>query len=128
MEKILANIDYAVKMGIQKGKVKSMSRLSKHHRELTNGVGKCSAPMFSGGCPHGFCDDRAYGERPESPMIYSAAHQRMVRTDNKYDGYVPGLACPGHGGPKLTDNPHHDDPCRKCGTPHDEVESGLCRG
>jgi len=26
---------------------------------------------------------------------------RLFRADGKYDGYVPGLACHGHGGPSL---------------------------
>lgn len=62
-----------------------MSTISKHHKELTNGVGKCSVPMWMGGLPAGFCDNEAYGERPKG---------------NKYDGYVPALACPIHGGPE----------------------------
>jgi hypothetical protein len=61
-----------------------MSRLSNHHQELNaEGIGKCSVPMWSGGCPAGFCDMDAYGER----------------VNNRYDGYVPALACPIHGGP-----------------------------
>lgn len=62
-----------------------MAVCNKHHLELdANGVGKCSVPMWGGGCPAGFCDEPAYGR----PL-----------PDNGYDGYVPGLACPGHGGP-----------------------------
>ena len=58
-----------------------------HHKELdSNGEGKCSVPMWAGGCPAGFCDCPAYGEpTPEGRLIY--------------DGYVPFLACPAHGGP-----------------------------
>lgn len=76
-----------------------MSRMSKHHEELNEqGEGKCSVPMWGGGCPAGFCDRPAYGERPECREI-RYADGSLHRTDGKYDGYVPGLACPAHGGP-----------------------------
>jgi len=78
-----------------------MAATMKHHRELTDGVGKCSVPMWSGGCPAGFCDEPAYGERPDSPMVYHSGKGHDVRADGKYDGYVPGLACPMHGGPSV---------------------------
>ena len=62
-----------------------MAVCSKHHLELdANGVGKCSVPMWSGGVPAGFCDEPAYG-KPLRGGGY---------------GYIPGLACPEHGGPK----------------------------
>lgn len=59
------------------------------HKTLNElGIGKCSVPMWCGGVPAGFCDDNAYGEPdPERRHIYS--------------GYVPFLACPGHGGPTV---------------------------
>jgi len=60
-------------------------RSSQHHQQLKNGVGKCSNPMwFNGGeC---FCDAPAYGKQtPEGKR--------------RYTGYVPALACYGHGGP-----------------------------
>lgn len=41
-----------------------MASTLKWHHELTNGVGKCSVPMWMGGCPSGFCDEPAFGERP----------------------------------------------------------------
>lgn len=64
-----------------------MAILSEHHRQLNEqGVGKCSVPMWSGGLPDGFCDKDAYGFR---------------RKDAAYDGYVPALACPMHGGPPV---------------------------
>jgi hypothetical protein len=67
-----------------------MATLSEHHKTLTNGVGKCSVPMWSGGCPAGFCDEPAYGEQvPPEPW------QRGLPR-----AYAPGLACPGHGGPQ----------------------------
>lgn len=50
--------------------------------------------------PAGFCDEDAFGERPHSPRVYHGPKNAYVRDDGKYDGYVPGLACPGHGGPK----------------------------
>ncbi len=40
-----------------------MARLSKHHTELTDGVGRCSVPMWILGVPAGFCDEPAYGEQ-----------------------------------------------------------------
>lgn len=77
-----------------------MSSTQTHHHELgDDGAGKCSVPMWQNGCPAGFCDKPAYGERPECGKFYSWAAQRYVRVDGRYDGYVPGLACVGHGGP-----------------------------
>lgn len=77
-----------------------MSMLSDKHRATDSmGFGLCSVPMWNGGCPSGFCDRQAYGERPHSPMVMNYSAGRMVRRDRKYDGYVPGLACPHHGGP-----------------------------
>lgn len=103
-----------------------MASTLKHHHELTDGVGKCSVPMWRGGCPAGFCDDPAYGKPLPSPQIWSAAQGRYVRLDGRYAGYVPGLACVGHGGPPMP--LHKDDPCERCGIPHDEVPVGHCRG
>ena len=76
-----------------------MSSSSEHHHKLTNGVGKCSVPMWMGGCPAGFCDAPAYGHRPDCKMYRDGWTGELKRMDGKYDGYVPGLACPGHGGP-----------------------------
>lgn len=63
-------------------------------------AGKCSVPMWTAGCPDGFCDQAAYGKRPQAPT-----HRRWdgfeYRDDGLYTGYVPGLACPMHGGPKV---------------------------
>jgi hypothetical protein len=96
-----------------------------HHHNLTNGVGKCSVPMFMGlGSPAGFCDKPAYGKPTKSPTFYSYVHHRDVRVDGRYHGYVPGLACVGHGGPEAT---HFGDPCVHCGIPHDEVPPGPCK-
>ncbi|HCU16543.1 MAG TPA: hypothetical protein DF729_15240 [Hafnia paralvei] len=78
-----------------------MSVLSKHHKELNSeGVGKCSVPMWSGGGPAGFCDEPAYGiPLPREYVENRFTGQRRYLTSG-YDGYVPGLACPCHGGPK----------------------------
>ena len=76
-----------------------MSRTIKHHHELTNGKGKCSVPMYMGGCPAGFCDRPAYGEYVDTVERYPQGPYRGQRMDNKFDGYVPGLACTLHGGP-----------------------------
>lgn len=62
-----------------------MASMSKHHEELTAGIGKCSKPMWDGtGMPAGFCDRPAYGR--QEPL--------------RRDVYCPGLACPQHGGPQ----------------------------
>ncbi|SCU75584.1 conserved hypothetical protein [Cupriavidus necator] len=77
-----------------------MSALQQHHKTLNaDGIGKCSVPMFNGGSPAGFCDADAYGERPYSPERMNYCTGQMARDDNRYNGYVPGLACPCHGGP-----------------------------
>lgn len=76
-----------------------MARLSEHHQKLNEqGIGKCSVPMWSMGLPAGFCDCDAYGERPPS-KVYRTASGDEWRADGRYSGYVPALACPGHGGP-----------------------------
>ena len=71
------------------------------HEDACNGVlGVCSVPMWLGGCPAGTCESKAYGERPASRMWMNYSAGRMMREDLRYDGYVPGLACQFHGGPK----------------------------
>lgn len=75
-----------------------MSTLNKWHKELIDGVGKCSVPMWMGGCPAGFCDEPAYGERPKCAS-YQTVGGEYYRLDGRYSGYVPGLACVAHGGP-----------------------------
>ena len=75
-------------------------RMSLEHQQLKDGVGKCSVPMWSvWGVPAGFCDEPAYGERPECAQTTNA-YGEVRRADGRYTGYVPGLACPGHGGPR----------------------------
>lgn len=102
-----------------------MSRTSPHHHELTNGCGKCSVPMWCGGLPAGFCDKPAYGERPEGQKYRDAWTGELRRFDGKYNGYVPGLACPAHGGPEP--RWHQGDPCIHCGVAHDDVPPGPCQ-
>ncbi len=75
-----------------------MACMNRHHEELTDGEGRCSVPMWSGGCPAGFCDAPAFGRRPDSPMSRDY-EGRSFRADGRYSGYIPGLACPIHGGP-----------------------------
>jgi len=77
-----------------------MATTSKHHHELdAMGFGKCSVPMWSGGCPDGFCDKPAFGKRPDGQRLRDPYTGQLFRLDGRYDGYVPGLACVGHGGP-----------------------------
>ncbi len=66
----------------------------------SNGEGPCSVPMWVMGMPAGFCGEKAYGERPVCRMWRNAYTGEMMREDGRYSGYVPGLACPMHGGPR----------------------------
>lgn len=76
-------------------------RLSKHHQELDEfGEGKCSVPMWSGGCPAGFCDKPAYGFRTPTKIRQNSSGY-LIADDGGYAGYVPALACPDHGGPSI---------------------------
>lgn len=102
-----------------------MASTLNHHHELTNGVGKCSVPMWMRGCPAGFCDATAYGPPVPSPTWRDAYTGEIKRLDGRYNGYVPGLACEAHGGPPPR---HLGDPCIYCNTPHDEVPVGPCEG
>lgn len=63
-----------------------MAVCGKNHKELTDGAGKCSVPMWMNGLPAGFCNEDAYGEPTKSGRL-------------RYPHYVPFLACSGHGGP-----------------------------
>lgn len=77
-----------------------MSTLNEKHKFLdAEGRGLCSVPMFSSDCPAGFCDCEAYGTRPKS-KVNRRWDGFEWRDDGLYAGYVPGLACPSHGGPK----------------------------
>jgi hypothetical protein len=78
-----------------------MSSTSKHHHELNEfGEGKCSVPMWTYDGPAGFCDESAYG-KPSSAPVHIRWDGYAYRDDGKYTGYVPGLACPSHGGPRV---------------------------
>lgn len=76
-------------------------RLQKRHEELDEtGVGKCSVPMWWGyGMPAGFCDKPAYGKPVPGQTYRDGWTGEIKRLDGRYSGYVPGLACPAHGGP-----------------------------
>lgn len=93
-------------------------RAGKIHLELVDGKGKCSVPMWRMVIPAGFCNEPAYGRPPQKG------------SSNYWDRgdfiYVPGLACPGHGGPKAKDVAHKGDPCTYCGVAHDDVPIGPC--
>lgn len=79
-----------------------MSCLLEHHFKLNEqGEGKCSVPMWSGGGPCGFCDEPAFGFREPTRYIMNYPLGQMVAEDCRYSGYVPALACPSHGGPKV---------------------------
>ena len=102
-----------------------MASMLKHHHELTNGVGKCSVPMWMNGCPAGFCDKEAYGRQTQA---YRDRFKMFGHVDPRYrpqPAYAPGLACLTHGGPPPT---HFGDPCIRCGIPHDDVPVGPCAG
>ena len=75
-----------------------MATMCEHHKKLTNGKGKCSVPQWVAGMP-GFCGKDAFGFRPECKELRPYVGL-TIRQDGKYSGYVPGLACPGHGGPQ----------------------------
>ena len=74
--------------------------LSDHHRHLNaDGIGKCSVPMWMGGCPAGFCDNDAYGA-PLPAETYRTSWGEIKRWDGRPVMHISGLACPQHGGPK----------------------------
>lgn len=75
-----------------------MSTPSEAHLTLTDGVGKCSCPMWQMGMPAGFCDEPAYSKYVDGPKWRDAYTGEQRRWDGKYTGYVPELACPHHGG------------------------------
>lgn len=78
-----------------------MSTMATHHQELTNGEGKCSVPMWRyPGVPAGFCDRSAYGEQEKPKFWYRDRDNNLLRSDGRYEGYAPGLACYHHSGPK----------------------------
>lgn len=76
-----------------------MAQLQQHHKELINGEGKCSVPMWCYGLPAGFCDRDAFWYQLPGRVFRDRFGERF-REDGKYAGYVPALACPNHGGPE----------------------------
>ena len=77
----------------------STLKLSLIHTNLINGAGKCSVPMWTCyGIPAGFCNKPAYSARPYSEEYVNYCTGQMQRNDGRYNGYVPDLACPTHGG------------------------------
>lgn len=85
-----------------------MSVMNEHHKTLTNGKGKCSVPMWIDSCPAGFCDEDAFGNRPHCKTWHNYASGLDIREDGRYSGYVPGLACVGHGGPECPGKMQHE--------------------
>jgi len=78
-------------------------RCGNQHKELKDGVGKCSVPMWQMGIPAGYCGKSAYGEPTKEGR-------------RRYGKYVPFLACYYHGGPKNPVVPHENDKLELC--PH----------
>jgi hypothetical protein len=56
--------------------------------------------MWSGGLPAGTCGEDAWSEFIPGEEWIDAYTGEVKRYDRKYNGYVPGLACPKHGGAK----------------------------
>lgn len=85
-----------------------MGSMSEYHKPKAGIVGKCSVPMWSGGCPSGFCDRPAYGAQfeegtPWAPTWWSRRDRNgfLINPHNR-PPYAPGLACDHHGGPSDT--------------------------
>lgn len=77
-----------------------MACLFPWHKEMTNGVGKCSVPMWCNSMPAGFCDELAYGIEEPGQTRYGDYKNGKFQA-----AYIPALACYEHGGPKeRTDN------------------------
>jgi len=90
-----------------------MATLSKHHSELNErGEGKCSVPMWSSGCPSGFCDEPAYSRHKGGQ--YFERHGRRFYLNGAFDGYVPALACVSHGGKTKEEVLNLCQYCSKC--------------
>ena len=83
-----------------------MSVMWECHKKLNEmGEGKCSLPMWMGGMPAGFCDKPAYG-------FETKEHEELMRCRNESQ-FIPGLACPAHGGPKKEQAVHLCANCAK---------------
>lgn len=104
-------------------------RLSEHHKQLVNGKGQCSLPMYYGYGNECFCDEPAFGySLPRGKEYWNRRTNEWIRWDGKYNGYVPALACVAHGGPTFIEVAHQENPCKYCGiTVGDpDVEPGPC--
>lgn len=72
-------------------------RTSTHH-EVVGPGSRCSVPMWNPGeC---FCDAPAHG-KPLKARMYRDQDGVFYREVRRFDGYVPALACPAHGGPSV---------------------------
>lgn len=72
-------------------------RCSERHKKTDKmGHGLCSVPMWCNGVQDGFCDNPAFGEREGNQFRYGT----VVTGQGWVPGFVPGLACYSHGGPK----------------------------
>lgn len=72
-----------------------MSVLTSWNKQLIDGVGKCSVPMWKNSYPDGFCDEPAYGNEEEDQQRYGEWIGGIWCPK-----YIPRLACYHHGGPK----------------------------
>jgi len=71
----------------------------KNHNHVNGkGEGKCSVPMWSGGCPDGLCDKPAYSKHKGGKYSNDPYTGERLFLDGTYGGFVSGLACVGHGG------------------------------
>jgi len=74
-----------------------MACMSKKHEELnSDGFGACSVPMWQGGLPGGFCDERAFGKQTQEYLDSFPSWNYKYRMPV----YAPSLACVSHGGPE----------------------------
>lgn len=82
-----------------------VSQLSEHHKVdwlKDHPTGRCSVPMWIGGCPAGFCDEPAYGPREKGQTRYGECG--FIGGRREFTGYyASALACHAHGGPELPD-------------------------
>lgn len=82
-----------------------MARMGEYHNPGCGVVGKCSVPMWQGGCPSGFCDDPAYGQQYEAgtrhaPPWWSWRDRNGYWVDpTRIPPFAMGFCCPNHGGP-----------------------------
>ena len=64
--------------------------------ETVSNVQRCQVPMWSRGCPDGFCGKDAYGSQlPKAILEY----ERHYGPNNRIP-YCHGACCPDHGGPR----------------------------